>query len=407
MLSNKIRVYAGGTILVLVLLIGAVLGPRIVEGISNRTAAEQCAQSYKGDNAEVDCWAQIALSYMRNGDILAAYRAFDYLYGAYPGFAAWGCHVNAHRLGDTAYYQFFVTRGLELDQMDFPQQTTSCGYGFYHGFLEHLIQDHPQADYVIKTCEYLRGRLQNDMRDIARVCYHASGHGFIQEVADTLKKSDWGNIAKMVSGPLSKCEALPNRTELEIEECREGVFNVLSNWMVEKDFGLTFDYEDPFRSCDALSARWQRACYTEFGQKLQPIVGDNILAAEKYAGSIRDMELRHITFGVVVAGMMQRLAPLDQYQTVFTDCTLVKDEDLFHFCLVSATNGMMEHGDPGNEYRKILPMCSLPELTARNGTATCLHTLARRLSRFYTPEKKIEICTLFPEAYKTSCKDAP
>ncbi|MCE9541467.1 hypothetical protein K8R03_02810 [Candidatus Kaiserbacteria bacterium] len=401
-------------IVLVIALLGAVLavaavirGPRIVESVTNRIEARACASKGGTDDDKDNCFVQIALKYIRNGDVSAAYRAFDYLYDAYPLFGSWGCHVNAHRLGDTAYYEFFVTHGLSLPQMDFPQETTSCGYGFFHGFLEHMTQDHPQPSFVKETCEYLRGRLSENMHDIARVCYHASGHGFIQSVADTLKKDKWGDVAWMVNAPLKKCEALPGISEQEVEECREGVFNVMSDWMIEKNFGLAFDFKNPFKDCDGLIQRWHWACYYEFGQKLQPVIGDDVLSASKYVGGIKETDIRDMTFGVIVAGMMQRLAPLDGYPNVFKDCTKVTDDALFKACIVSATNGMMEHGDPGNEYAKILPMCALGELNAREGTSICYDTLARRLSRFYGPDKKKQVCGMFPAQYKEACIQAP
>ncbi|OGG56905.1 hypothetical protein A3D71_00260 [Candidatus Kaiserbacteria bacterium RIFCSPHIGHO2_02_FULL_55_20] len=407
--NNKRKIILAGVVLAVVVAGLYTWQSGMAERIANARAAAACIQpSNEGDEeARVNCLIQVALDYMRKGDIPAAYRAFDYLYETYPFFGASGCHVHAHKLGDTAYYGFFITHGLSLQQMSFPQQTTSCGYGFFHGFLEHLIQDHPQSDYVMKTCEYLRERLTGDMHDIARICYHASGHGFIQAVADTLKKSEWGKVGEIVADPLRKCEALPGRTEQEIEECREGVFNVMSDWMIARNFGLSFDFKGPFKDCDTLPSRWHYACYYEFGQKLSSVIGDKVPVAAEYVTSIREPDIRGMTFGVIVAGMMQRLAPLDEYKTVFTDCAKVSDDALFEVCIRSATNGMMEHGSPDNEYEKILPMCALPELAARGGTKKCYDTLAHRLSRFYPPQKKADVCGMFPSEYREACNKAP
>ncbi len=379
-------------------------GPTLAERVSVGKASAACEANEKSDAEKVDCWLQIVFQHLRKDGILSAYRAFGYLYETYPVFGATGCHSHAHKVGETAYFELSVARGIGIEQMDFPQETTSCGYGFFHGFIEHYIQDRPQSALVTETCEYLRGRLSGTMRDIGTICYHASGHGFTQAKAGALKKSELGNLYATVDGPLNSCETLSKASDKEIEDCREGVFNVISDWMSTKDFGFFFDYERPFFGCDLLPQRWHYACYYEFGQKLQPITGDKPLEAAKLASSIPNKKLREMTFGVMVAGMMQRQAPLDGHRAVLTECEKITDEGFFRICVRSLVNGMMEHGNPGKEYEKILPLCEGRELVARGGTKICYETLARRLSRFYPPAKKAQICAEFPKNEKDFCE---
>ena len=405
---NKNKKYIGVVIFLILFIFSLISwGPSIAEGISIRNASTACDISKTNESEKLDCWLQIVFEHLRDGGIAEAFRVFDHLYETYPIFGASGCHQHAHKVGDTAYYELFIARGVLLEDMNFPQSATSCGYGFFHGFIEHLIQDHPETEYVKKTCEYLRGRHSNTMGDIATICYHASGHGFIQGEADTLQKKDWGNYYKIVSSPLLRCEGLPDVTEREMEDCREGVFNVVVDWMISKDFGLSYDYNRPFVRCDELKYSWQYPCYYEFGMKLEPVIGDEPLNAEVFVRSIPDKILREMSFGVMIAGMMQRQAPLNTYQDVIDGCVKVSDSKLFKVCIRSSVNGMMEHGSPGKEYIKILPICKEASLMKREGTKICYETLARRLSRFYPPEKKDEICGEFPDAYRSFCNTTP
>lgn len=366
--------------------------------------ATACDISNGTESEKLDCWLQLIFSEMKRGGVASAFAAFGHIYDTYPMFGASGCHQHAHKVGDTAYYEFFVAKGLTLEEMDFPQETTTCGYGFFHGFVEHLIQDNPDPAFVAETCEYLRSRLSHDMRDIGTICYHASGHGFTVAKADVLKKSEWGNMRAMIEMPLARCEGLPTN-EKEVEDCREGVFNVISDWMTMNNLGLEFNFEDPFSSCNQLPARWHYACYYEFGMKLEPVTGDSPIRAAEYVQSIRDFTLREMTFGVMVAGMMQRDAPLGSYLETFKECTSMPDE-LFKMCITSSANGMMEHGSPGKEYMDVMRACAEPILSPREGTRLCFETLALRLSRFYTQEEKARICEEFPQLYKDSCHRA-
>lgn len=406
MWSNNHRVLV--VCVALVLVAGAAWGgPSLVEGFSLSQEIGSCERSFTSDAEKINCWLQIVFDRLRSEGLVSAYRAFSYLYETRPIFGASGCHQHAHKVGDTAYYELFVAGGLTLEEMNFPQETTSCGYGFFHGFVEHLIQDHPDGAYVTKTCEYLRERYSESMRDIGIICYHASGHGFTISKADTLTKSEWGNMYALVEEPLLSCESLPDISSREIEDCREGVFNVISDWMVLEDLGLSFDYEEPFKLCNTLLERWKHACYYELGMKLEPVIGDEPTEAEKFVRNIGDTDLRETVFGVMIAGMMQRQAPLNGYEEVLGGCLNVVDATLMHICVRSLVNGMMEHGSPGKEYEKILPLCAFPSLKEREVESVCYEALARRLSRFYVPEKKEFICARFPEAYADFCRETP
>jgi len=367
----------------------------------------QCQKLDSSDVEELSCLLQVVFERVRNESIASGYKAFTYFYEQYPIFGASGCHQHAHRVGDTVYYELFVARGLTLDDIDFPHETTSCGYGFWHGFVEHLIQDHPEPAYVAEVCEYLRNRFGETMKDIGTICYHASGHGFTMARADTLSEDEWGPLSTYVNKPVVNCESLPDIPEREVEDCREGVFNIVSDWMTKGDLGLSFNYDEPFTECEALTSRWHEACYYEFAMKLEPITGDNPVAAAKYVQSIGNTELREIAFGVMIAGMMQRQAPLDGYGAVIQSCLSITDASLVNICVRSAINGMMEHGSPGTEYKKILLVCDSKEIAEAGQAGHCYRTLAARLSRFYEPEKKRSICEEFPEVYKEECIQTP
>lgn len=376
--------------------------PSVAQGFGAAREAAQCDEK-PNDTERVECWMQMVAQELRSEGMVPAYKIFSYLYEKYPTFGATGCHQHAHKIGDVAYYEVYVAQGKTLKDMEFPQETTSCGYGFFHGFIEHLIQDHPDQAYVVETCEYLRGRLSGTMRDIGTICYHASGHGFMQSQADSLAPEQLGNALLLVRKPLESCDTLPANAK-EIQDCREGVFNVLADWQIVQNFGLSFDFQKPFQLCEKIESKWRKACYYELGMKLEPIIGDSPIKAAQYVMQINDKDIRIMTFGVMVAGMMQRRAPLDEFDLIIQECIRVSDRDLFEHCVVSSANGMMEHGSPGYEYKKVLSLCASAGLEDRNGTQLCYNALARRLSRFYTPAKKMLICGEFPHEYRAACE---
>lgn len=379
--------------------------PYLFERISIIRAADNCDAQQSAQQEKIDCWLAIPLDLVKKSGINSGFRAFAYLYDTYPLFASSGCHRHAHKVGDAAYYEFYIARNLELTDIQFPQETTTCGYGFFHGFIEHLIQSRPDIAFVADTCEYLRSEYTVTMRDIGTICYHASGHGFMQAQADALPKEMWGKPAAMIEGSLQECEKLPTN-ESEIEDCREGVFNVLVDWMDTGNYDLAFDFKNPLALCSTLQSGWQYACFYELGQNLGKITQTSPLKAAHFAESIPDTELRTMTFGVMIAGMMQPSTALNEYKQVLAECVRIADAGLYATCIVSSANGMMEHGAPGEEYKKVLDLCSDPALPARGGDTVCYDALARRLLRFYPQEKKQDICRQFPDIYRARCDTA-
>lgn len=375
--------------------------PHLAERVSQIRAADACDAAHEEIKARVDCWLKTPLDRIQAGSLPAAFRAFSYLYNAYPLFASSGCHRYAHKLGDAAYYEFVVARGLPIQAIRFPQSTTACGYGFFHGFIEHFVQNYFEKQFVVDSCEYLRKEYSSTMRDIGTICYHASGHGFMQAQADALPEAMQGNPDLMVAAPLERCEELPTNQK-EIEDCREGVFNVLVDWMETGDFGLAFDLRDPLQLCSLLKDGWQYACFYELAQNLGRITEGNPLKAAQFSTTIRDSELRTMAFGVMVAGMMQSATALDEYKKILAECVHIEDATLRDMCVTSSANGMMEHGSPGKEYEKVLDLCADSVLQAGD-EAACYGALSKRLLRFYEPGKAASICGKFPEQYRGAC----
>lgn len=378
--------------------------PNLSERIRILYASDRCDSRYAEEGAKIDCWLQMPLEFVKAGSMKAGFRAFSYLYDTYPLFASSGCHRHAHKIGDAAYSGFYVGRGLALEEIDFPQEATACGYGFFHGFIEHLVQNNADKQFVVSSCEYLRATYSSTMRDVGTICYHASGHGFMQREADSLPKGMWGNAANMVAQPLKRCEELPTN-EREIEDCREGVFNVLVDWMETGNFGLAPRKQDPLVLCGQVEEGWRYACLYELAQNLGNITEGSPLKAAAFAASIRDTEQRKMAFGVMVAGMMQSATALDEYKRILAECNSIKEAALYETCVVSSANGMMEHGEPGEEYKKVLDLCADPSLR-EGGDAACYLALSKRLPRFYEPGKAARICAAFPEIYRQSCDEA-
>lgn len=382
-------------------------GPAVVAERISRFAYEQsaavCQTSHTNASERVQCWLNIVQAELQDQGIDRAYRIFTHIYDTYPDFGSTGCHKHAHTLGDTAYYEIYVARGETLQEHVFPPETKACGHGFFHGFIEHLVQDNPDKAFVVETCTYLKDRYGAEMPDLENICYHASGHGYMQAVGDSVPEESWGNITKLVKSPLAACSSFTDATARQREECREGVFNVISDWMIVKNFGLSFDENNALAPCNRLPRIDQRACYFEFGMKLATVIKDEPERAAAYVENIPKKEYRLLTFGVMIAGMMERKAPLDTYNEVFSACAKLTDT-YFEPCIVSSVHGMFAHGSPGTEHEKALAACRNPALEARDGQVICYRDVSRRIVRTMPYDLRMRVCEEFPEPHVASCK---
>jgi len=338
--TNRNRRFIPALILVVLLAFGLVVyvSPQVKEYIldgSVRKALSACEQFGSGDEI-IDCWYELIRQDFQGGGIQRAFATFDTLYENSDMFIITGCHRHAHRIGDAAYYESYLTH-KDLQKMEFPPITKVCGYGFYHGFIEHLIQDNPDPHFVKETCDYLDGRLSLTAPDIRITCFHGSGHGYTLASVDTDDTSSWGDAQAFVEEPLKKCEMLDG-IEREVEECKEGVFNVIVEWMVNQEFGLEYDEIDPFTLCREQEHANQQACYYEMAQKLDSVAEWDVTKAAHIAEQVPNKRFAQMVLSVAVASMMQTKITEDGQYTYLQSCRNIP-EYLRNVCLVAIVGG--------------------------------------------------------------------
>lgn len=372
------------------------------EGLRQRLEMQPCLSNHNSDD-QIECIFRVLGAEMKAYNVSVGMNAFAVAYDMSPAFVESGCHKQAHRMGDIAYFTRYVGRE-DFDDVEFPQSTTACGYGFFHGFLEHLIQDHPDPAFVDQTCAYLTQRLGETMGDIRLTCYHGSGHGFVLAQIETLKTSEWGNMRKFTDAPIKKCLALTGANATDREQCMEGIFNVVVDSASGGLYGFTYDLKHPFRACDALPSFEWRACYYEMSQKLdKPSNLDPVKLAALTRQAITPA-LGEMAFKVGIAGIVQQIiADGTEYRDLVDRCGELSD-NYFSICMESVSHGLFEHGEPQKEYEKALDACHAPAVAAHDAVKDCYDTVSKRLPRFYSDEKIDEICAHYPTPYQEFCK---
>ncbi|PIR83790.1 hypothetical protein COU18_02280 [Candidatus Kaiserbacteria bacterium CG10_big_fil_rev_8_21_14_0_10_51_14] len=397
MLRNKQYFFFAVVLIVATITLGSMYTPQVLVEMHISSCAEM------QDNLQVECVFEMIEEYVRRGDMDGAMHVFSRAYERLYFFASTGCHRYAHRVGDVAYYEHYLaTRDLET--MEFPQETTACGYGFFHGFLEHLVQDRPSPPFVTEVCEHLHERLGDTMGDVRLICYHGSGHGFTLAQAEEISLQEWGVMRRFVDTPVLQCESLDQATESEVEECKQGVFNVIVDWMEQKQYGFAYNTERPFEPCDELPAGYIHACYYEMAQKLDSVSGRDPVLLAQIARMARTEELARVAFGVGIAGVIQQTIANDQgYEKTLDGCVEL-DDTFLPMCIESVAHGLFEHGSPQREYEKALEFCAETRVDEHGVEETCYRAVATRLPRFYDEATISAICREFPRDFQASCE---
>lgn len=366
--------------------------------------AAACASEFQTESERMGCWYRLIDTEVERAGISAATKTFAHLYDAYDEFAGSGCHKHAHKLGDTIYYNVYLNNP-DIDALEFPDDADACGYGAFHGFLEHLIQDNPDPAFVTDVCTRLNTRLKDKMGDIRAICYHGSGHGFMLARVEQVPESIWGDLAYFVKEPLAQCEQLTEAEPGEKEECRQGIFNVIINWAEGGEYGFEYDIDNPLRPCDSLPQAWRHACYYEYAQKLDGIARRDLEELWDVAQSIRDKEHAEMVFAVATAGLIQQTVVSHEYKEKLPQCFSLSEPALTGICVTSLLWGLFEHGPPGHEYVEPIALCSDPSIIEHQFEQKCYEDIGKRLRRFYDAEYiEHSICPLFPKAYRAFCK---
>jgi hypothetical protein len=353
--------------------------------------ADQCDIDYDNESAKVNCWLHILETIISQNGIDPAYKIFSYLYETYDLFSNSGCHRQAHRMGDFAYYNIYW-KHKDIEKMSFPQSANACGFGFYHGFIEHFIQDNPETEFAENNCLYLIDKLKDTAPQINYICYHASGHGFLIAEADKIFGQQELSIVNVTAEPIKKCDSFKTDDKEMIRECREGVFNVFVDWMVEGDFGLSYNYEEPFLPCEPLinDKYTYQNCSIEISRKFDSLSNYSITRALEIVKTNPDSDIHGRMFQITVTGIVQHNPKAEPLELAI-QCRDM-ESDFKEICFEALISGLFEHGHPGQVYQGANVFCSNDSLQDTE-KEICYKVTKSKLYRFYSKNEIDNLCS--------------
>ncbi len=361
------------------------------------TSARDCETA----NSKVQCWERLMDYTLHNQGLDSAFRLIADLYGQEPGFAG-QCHGFSHTLGQAAYKLFAAGKEVGLTA-----KTSYCGYGFYHGVVETLLQTSGDIEQARQFCKYAGEKLKGQTSDAEGACYHGIGHGAV----DGGDPSAWGNPQKMIDPAMKLCEGVAghDRTRYgKLYRCTSGAYNALEILSNDGKYKLTQIVKNPFYLCPSQPQNYKESCYTNMLPALQRFVKNDFIKGARAIENIQGMDPgRNIKDGVMLGWFheyINRHLQIADYgvKEGIKLCRQMEEPSRLP-CIMGLSGGHMKYGEPEKEYVKSLAFCQSPLLKPDERDA-CYKYILERLLIWYSPEKTKKICGSAPENFRKYCR---
>lgn len=337
------------------------------------------------------CWQDTLLTSIRTNGLKDAYKNFAYLFNNEPDFAE-NCHSFTHLIGEAAYKEFKQGK-------DFPvtEQVSYCSYGFFHGFIEAMMQEDHNLSQARTFCDYIDKQLKSETSTI-NACLHGIGHG----VTDGSDPRAHGSEVRLISPGLKLCETV-GKTDFEVKMCATGVFNALAGMYLAPQYGLKLDKSDPFRICrEQKRPEFRHACYDDFKALILTISNNDFAKAAQYIESIQETPYAY--------DAMDNLATYYVYY-LLKEPDLSKPINICHSlqsriqvaCIRGLGAGFMTAGIPDQEYVRAIQFCNSSLLTDEEKDA-CFERVIGTIYYRYSRQKAEKICATIDVKYQKYCE---
>ena len=323
------------------------VGTVIVVGGLPGESSKECLARLSSSGAQVaTCYEGDIADALERGGLTSAFELFAKVYERDSVFPR-NCHDVSHILGTAAYRQY-VRDKTAVKRIE----TSYCGYGFYHGFMEAMLVDKGPGSYTTarEYCDSLRSGAALDA--FSGACFHGIGHATF----DSLDAVLWGDDRAMVRAALSICEkALQD--EAERIQCSTGVFNSLGNAKGVNQYHLSKSDSTLLTLCREQKPEYQPGCYVQAGigviHNLNLTRAGVISLIKTYP-----QESQAPAMSGYVDLEVRNALPNISFQEFVSLCGTLSG-NLQKACIQGVLSGLVQGGQPGVEYKRIFEFCDL------------------------------------------------
>lgn len=362
-----------------------------------RAQKNPCRNSNISPSGNVNCAIRLIRSKLESGGLTEALAEFNRLYMTNSSFAA-NCHDVAHVVGEAGYRQFVQKPGIPLTP-----ETSYCGYGFYHGFIEALLKDGYDFKKARSMCESVQESLEKNIQapQGKNSCYHGVGHGAFDAV-DTRR---WGDDRAMVRDAVSICREfvgdIPQDDDL-FRICTTGVFNALAIAYQNNSYALAFDRNNPLGICREQPELLQKGCFMELGVSFARMSQmDRGSAISFFRRNNSAKQSAYMIFAFIADELRITVDNPQQYKNLSGECRNLNGPERTA-CVEGIAHGLLTWGIPTREWERLNTFCSDPGLLGRD-RAECFAYMLTHIKNLYSAEKVKTICSQIPSEYRMYC----
>lgn len=323
-------------------------------------------------------------------------KAFAYFLTAYKSDpqVATVCHGWTHQFGEVDYESYRLG-----EEVDIPEQSDLCSYGYFHGFLLSLITQTQSVEGAVEFCDYVRREKSDKLANIESNCKHGIGHGITSILQE--KPENYGKYQSVVDSGVIVCEQVyQNKSDREI--CYDGLFHELHLSILNSEYGFSqSEYmakNDLFYYCYNQKSQYLSACFFDF-VNLWPYFFDTKVAAAQYVSQMlvdAEFSAKRMlnTFG---RSFIESDIKDGAYLESLAGCRALGTKHL-EACIQGLAFGFVEHGALDAMHIEGLAFCGDTSLTEEE-SGICYERLISLLDQEYSSKQMEEVCDQAPEQY--------
>lgn len=338
------------------------------------------------------CWRDSLLSTLSDRGLSDSYDLLANFYNTDPEFVS-ECHGFTHEMGEQAYNIYKYNKKIDLTP-----KTSYCGYGFYHGFMEALLQTNGNIKEAEDFCSYADKQLLQFNKKTNVACYHGIGHGAVDGSGETV----WENSQEFISSALKICKAVSSSSE-QIYQCGTGVFNSLAIALNSDSFNLNFS-GNPYLICKNQEKNFKRACYEQMNTRVASISTLDLAKGVKLVSEIPERAYAvYAMEQLAPATISGRVGKNSDFSYEIGVCKSLLNH-LSKPCIEGLVGGILEFGKPDFEYVEAMGLCS--KVGENEYKDHCMKYVISSLRILYSDEKITEICSNLEGRYSAYCSNS-
>jgi len=347
----------------------------------------------KSSNDLLECWNSLLGRASLQYGLTATFNLVDFLYRNDPLFAG-SCHSYAHLIGQKSYELW--AQGKSLDATP---SVSSCGYGFYHGFMEALVGRGGQISQARDFCLKIDQQLSKFGSKDASSCFHGIGHG----TATPHDTSLYGKPQAMIGPALSLCQTAATEAK-QREDCHTGVYSAIATFMGDREYGLDVDTSDPLGLCPKQDPQYQAPCYIGMVVALSSLTQNSLPLAAPYIEKIQDDSIAKLVIRAMTGPVIYSDPKRQDFTEQILDCRRLQPR-LRESCLLGFAAGIYEFHSAKDGLGAVFNFCSTQAMTEREHES-CFGQMVRTVKDAHQPDEIRSACRQLPTEDQKYCEAA-